>query len=197
MSFTDMELTLANNPCDVDPVLVLRCGHVFAVSELDQWLGLRDVYETTDEGANWVGCRPLNAAQAACQGCPAGGCKAPVRGVNRYGRLLAKAFIDATNKKFLPWFHKKQQEFERLINGARDEKALNILLKKLNDLRVETARSGPTGQLVEAALHALNGDIAALAALGLPAQTVWPRLSTDLLRARCYFMLSELNDKKS
>ncbi len=38
VSFSDLDLTLVTNPCDEDPVVILRCGHVYAMSEMDEWL---------------------------------------------------------------------------------------------------------------------------------------------------------------
>lgn len=180
VSFTDMDLTLAQNACDDDPVIVLPCSHVFVMSELD---------------GSWRGLVLLNSAHLEPKPCP--NCRAPIRGVFRYGRLLAKYFVDVVNKKYLPWVERKIGELEAAVSEATTWKKILAATKKETELDDSARQGGPTGVMVQPALHALDGDVARAAQMGIPANTSSSRLRTRLLLAKAIFKLSALNKDKA
>ena len=73
-----------------NPILVLGCGHFYTMETLDGQLELEKVYEKTDK-ARWNGTKTLqevNISQATCADC-----RAPIRGIKRYGRVLKAALL--------------------------------------------------------------------------------------------------------
>lgn len=195
VSFTDLEMTLAENPCDSDPVVVLKCSHVFAVSELDNWLGLQLVYEKESNGTGWMGCLPLNAGVLdPPRACPL--CKVPIREIFRYGRLLAKSALESVNKKYLPYVEGRQMRLDSEIEHASSVERLKRLVKDAEKLQRETKDGGPAKKVTSAALHFLGGDVVRLASLGIPAHHPWPRLRSDLVLAKALFKLAMAEKKR-
>jgi hypothetical protein len=190
VSFVDLDLTLAENPCDTNPVIVLKCGHVFAVSELDSWLDLDSVY-LRDADGGWAACKPLNCVSMDPKACPH--CKAPIRGVFRYGRVLAKLFLDAVNKKYLPWSEERVAELELKLDKAKNVAEAIKLQKKADALCKAMVEDDPTARVIAGALSFLDGNTEAAATLGIPANHVWPRLRSVLLLAKVSFKLSLLH----
>nr|KAJ3420409.1 hypothetical protein HK105_005699 [Polyrhizophydium stewartii] len=70
---------------DEDPVIVLRCGHVFSISTLDGIVGMDTVY-STDAATGVRHLLPLPTDFAKLPTCPM--CRARISRVRRYGRII-------------------------------------------------------------------------------------------------------------
>ncbi|KXZ55297.1 hypothetical protein GPECTOR_3g432 [Gonium pectorale] len=94
---------LDDEDVSADPLVPLRCGHVYTASSLDGHLRLEErFYLRGPPGADgrpgpWLGLRPLPDDQDVVKGCP--DCRAPIQGVRRYGRATRKAALDLIDRK--------------------------------------------------------------------------------------------------
>ncbi|KAK3293122.1 uncharacterized protein B0H64DRAFT_326522 [Chaetomium fimeti] len=82
------------------PVAVLGCGHFFTGETLDGMLGMSNVY-TTDKLGNYNGLGELSGQLMAVPACP--DCRVPIRqfATKRYNRVVNRAVLDETSKRFL------------------------------------------------------------------------------------------------
>lgn len=118
---------------DESPIVLLGCGHFFTGETLDGMVGLNDVY-TVDKTGEYNGLREA-AGQLAVSipSCP--DCKRPIRQfvTRRYNRVINRAVLDETSKRFLL---KGRGELDAL------ERALAIVEAKLGK-NLPTVRTSP------------------------------------------------------
>jgi len=69
-----------------DPLIVLPCKHVFAMSTLDGIVELCSVYKKSSDGSSWTGLSLLPEECPKKIQCPL--CRMPIYDVRRYGRIL-------------------------------------------------------------------------------------------------------------
>jgi hypothetical protein len=83
-----------------DPIITLPCGHFYATSTLDGYLGIAAVYER-DANGSFVALRSLYSSDITenPKGCPQ--CRAPIHSVNRYGRILKFSELRALERKHM------------------------------------------------------------------------------------------------
>ncbi|KAF5690122.1 NFX1-type zinc finger-containing protein [Fusarium denticulatum] len=86
---------------DENPIVVLGCGHFFTGKSLDPLLGMGEVYLMSNDG-QFLGLKDFSGSfskNVPC--CP--DCKQPIRqyATKRYNRLINRAMMDETTKKFL------------------------------------------------------------------------------------------------
>ena len=182
--------------CDMnlndDPLIVLTCGHAFAVSSLDQWLGIATVYGQNVAG-KFVDFKPLTEELSDSKGCPS--CRAPISSVRRYGRVLAKLHFQSVQKKYLPFVESKLRVLEDKVCLLEKENAAkeNISRKKLNRLGQQVqmfkeSLKSPVAQMIDAVRVATKNDARTLHSLGLSEGTPFFKLQCDILDARCKFL---------
>jgi hypothetical protein len=94
-----MSSTLAEHDPDDSPLLALPCGHVFTTETLDGCIALHESYQRDASTSEWSAALPPSAALGALPACPL--CRAPLRGVRRYGRVLNHAACQQAQKKFV------------------------------------------------------------------------------------------------
>ncbi|EGO55979.1 hypothetical protein NEUTE1DRAFT_68071 [Neurospora tetrasperma FGSC 2508] len=82
------------------PIVVLGCGHFFTAETLDGLVGMHEVY-TTDKTGRYNGLKDLSVLANAVPSCP--DCKRPIRqfATKRYNRVINRAVMDETSKRFL------------------------------------------------------------------------------------------------
>jgi hypothetical protein len=95
LSTTFEEIDLDNAPCIVPP-----CGHILTLESMDGHMNMSDFYITNDEGSivslkNSAG--PFSASEV--KSCPT--CRRSLRNLNRYSRIVRRALIDESTKKFI------------------------------------------------------------------------------------------------
>ncbi|KAF5980459.1 NFX1-type zinc finger-containing protein [Fusarium coicis] len=86
---------------DDNPIVVFGCGHFFTGKSLDPLLGMGEVYLMSNDG-QFLGLKDFSSSfskNVPC--CP--DCKQPIRqyATKRYNRLVNRAIMDETTKRFL------------------------------------------------------------------------------------------------
>ncbi|CAI5474011.1 unnamed protein product [Closterium sp. Yama58-4] len=120
---------------DESPVLVLPCGHAYTVETLDGHLGLNQVYQEAEgrcgggssaagggagggsqaAASKWVAVRPVDdGGLSALKGCPE--CRQPITGLRRYGRMVNKALLDESERKFALSCLANQQQLQTKLS---------------------------------------------------------------------------------
>ncbi|GKZ52916.1 hypothetical protein AnigIFM49718_003568 [Aspergillus niger] len=85
---------------DEDPLVFLSCGHFYTASSLDGIMGMSEHYEVESSTGRILGPK-LNHRlfdSGRPKGCPQ--CRAPLRDIDRYNRIIKQAFLDEATKKF-------------------------------------------------------------------------------------------------
>ncbi|KAI2897929.1 hypothetical protein CBS63078_7774 [Aspergillus niger] len=85
---------------DEDPLVFLSCGHFYTASSLDGIVGMSEHYEVEPSTGRILGPK-LNHRlfdSGRPKGCPQ--CRAPLRDIDRYNRIIKQAFLDEATKKF-------------------------------------------------------------------------------------------------
>ena len=97
LSSTFEEIDLDESPCIIPP-----CGHILTLETMDGHMSMSDFYESDELGA-FVGLKatsePFSASSS--KNCPT--CRGPLRSLNRYSRIVRRAMIDESMKKFIVW----------------------------------------------------------------------------------------------
>jgi hypothetical protein len=126
------------------PIAVLGCGHFFTGETLDGLVGMSSVY-TTDNVGNFSGLQQLSGELTAVPTCP--DCRVPIRqfSTRRYNRVVNKAVLDETSKRFLVGGREKVAELEKLVADA--EKELANSRKTLNPNKATQHRYIPIRKL--------------------------------------------------
>ncbi|SPO02006.1 related to ECM32 - DNA dependent ATPase/DNA helicase B [Cephalotrichum gorgonifer] len=114
------------------PVVALACGHFYTGESLDGHVGMAQVYEV-DATARYVGLKGISASLAeAVPTCP--DCRVPVRqfSTRRYNRVVNKAVMDETTKRFLASGRRSLEVLEGQLKGVeaclpRDALKVNLL----------------------------------------------------------------------
>lgn len=108
---------------DEDPVIFLSCGHFYTVSTLDGHMDLKSAYEIGDDGKI---LEPKNFSRTKMKACPE--CRAPLRNIHRYNRVVKGALLDEATKRFMAYAGTLQKE---LIDKVEENE------QKLEDLANE------------------------------------------------------------
>ncbi|KAK4236384.1 hypothetical protein C8A03DRAFT_45620 [Achaetomium macrosporum] len=125
---------------DQTPIAVLGCGHFFTGETLDGLVGMSSVY-TTDNLGSYNGLREVAGEFSAVPACP--DCRVPIRqfATRRYNRVVNKAVLDETSKRFL-------------VSGRH---RLDELEKQATDVETSLTDSRDTGKLKSDRYKAANG----------------------------------------
>ncbi|GJP50064.1 hypothetical protein CLOM_g9208 [Closterium sp. NIES-68] len=186
--------TLGEIDPEESPVLVLACGHAYTVDTLDGHLGLNQVYLESEgspgscsagdgggsvassgaaegSGAKWVVVLPFEDGNlSALKGCPE--CRQPITGFRRYGRMVNKALLDQSERKFALSCLADQQKLQgklsklsRAVSACSEAaqpkqlqelaKAATYLVTETNKLRF-TSMEPPTQQTYQASIAAIQ-----------------------------------------
>ncbi|KAJ5817143.1 hypothetical protein N7447_009376 [Penicillium robsamsonii] len=105
---------------DETPIIVLGCGHFFTSESVDGLVGLGEVY-TRDKDGKFEGLRDVSSSLAsAIPSCP--DCKQPIRQfvTKRYNRVVNRAVMDETYKRFLAKGRIDLEDLESRLNDIED-----------------------------------------------------------------------------
>lgn len=118
---------------DDNPVVILTCGHCFTISTLDGLMSMSDYYEIDDNGLpkSIKTTGASNFSKDELKSCPT--CRGTLRNVARYGRIVRRALLDESTKKFITWSNREYvqlaqrlfDEQEGLRGSAAEAKALS------------------------------------------------------------------------
>ena len=87
---------------DEDPVVFLSCGHFYTISSLDGIMNIKEYYNVdplTDTIISPKLARRVMSGDTKIHGCPE--CRMPLRDIHRYNRILKKALLDESTKRFI------------------------------------------------------------------------------------------------
>ncbi|KAL2192547.1 hypothetical protein P885DRAFT_47387 [Corynascus similis CBS 632.67] len=104
------------------PIAVLGCGHFFTGETLDRMVGMSSVY-TTDNLEKYNGLQELSGQLTTIPACP--NCRVPIRqfATRRYNRVINKAVLDETSKRFLVGGREKLADLEERVTMTEKELA--------------------------------------------------------------------------
>lgn len=109
---------------DADPCIFLLCGHFYTRSSLDGTVRMSDHYHMDEDGcieSIEQSITPFDAKDLKT--CP--GCRGTLRNICRYGRIVKRALLDESTKRFMTW---AQEQHAKLMGEVlEEEKDLSIL----------------------------------------------------------------------
>ena len=101
MGSTYTETDLDENPC-----IIPSCGHILTLESMDGHMEISKYYTIsgdTDAEDSIVALKSSSVpfSTSELKNCPM--CRSPLRNINRYGRIVRRAWIDEATKKFIVW----------------------------------------------------------------------------------------------
>ena len=101
-----MGSTYAEVDLDESPCIVPFCGHLLALESMDGHMDMRKHYEFSNDPGNEnliiaLKSNSVPFESSELKNCPM--CRMPLRNINRYGRIVRRAWIDEATKKFIVW----------------------------------------------------------------------------------------------
>lgn len=101
-----MDSTYAETDLDENPCIVPSCGHIITLESMDLHMEIAKYYVVSSDAtpedpiiALKSSSVPFSASEP--KNCPM--CRNPLRNINRYGRIVRRAWIDEATKKFIVW----------------------------------------------------------------------------------------------
>jgi hypothetical protein len=111
-------------------MIVLSCGHVYTMETMDMLVKMEEYYEGSIE-RGWTSIKALPTSSKDIIKCPA--CRAPVKNIRRYGRIINKYTLDVQNKKFLNKYSHELNEITKQVI-IHEEEMRNGRTQLINDL---------------------------------------------------------------
>ncbi|KAA6410498.1 MAG: NF-X1 finger and helicase domain [Lasallia pustulata] len=101
MGSTYAEIDLNENPC-----IIPSCGHILTLESMDGHIELTKYYTISNDTNAEDSIIALKSSSVPfstpeLKNCPM--CRSPLRNINRYGRIVRRAWIDEATKKFIVW----------------------------------------------------------------------------------------------
>ena len=101
-----MGLTYADVDLDKTPCIIPSCGHILTSESMDGHMEISKYYTMADDPDAEEPIVALKSASepfssSELKNCPM--CRRPLRDINRYGRIVRRAWIDEATKKFIVW----------------------------------------------------------------------------------------------
>lgn len=170
-----MGSTYAEIDLDETPCIVPSCGHILTLESMDGHMEIAKYYtisDDTDTGDSIVALKSSSVPFSASElkNCPI--CRMPLRNINRYGRIVRRAWIDEATKKFIVWANaqfvplasKMEQAEAKLREPVTKENLAYVppfgqaqLSSALNKLSLKPVRLiGSRDQQVKAVVNTLN-----------------------------------------
>ena len=169
---------------DEDPCIIPSCGHILTLENMDRYMDIAKYYTVSEDtgGENLItGLKSSSVpfSTSDLKNCPM--CRAPFRNINRYGRIVRRAWIDEATKKFIVWANaqfvplaSRMEQAEAELRGPVTKKptpkdpqfgktALSFALDKLSLKQIEVVGSRDNQiQIVLKACDARYKDISCL-----------------------------------
>ncbi|KAB2569025.1 NFX1-type zinc finger-containing protein 1 [Lasiodiplodia theobromae] len=103
---------------DEDPCIFPRCGHIVTVANMDGHMDMVKHYDVSRDG-NFSGLKPAPPfSNDELKACPT--CRGPLRNISRYGRIIRRALLDESTKKFIVWSHNEYITLQSRFQAAHD-----------------------------------------------------------------------------
>ncbi|CAI2180938.1 10853_t:CDS:10 [Funneliformis geosporum] len=111
--------------CEVDwdkeRMIVLSCGHTYTMTTMDNYMEMENYYEVSKE--EWASVKNLPTSPSNIKTCPE--CRAPIKNIRRYGRIINKCTLDIQNKKFLIKYDRQLKEITQEIISIEEKMKYN------------------------------------------------------------------------
>lgn len=106
---------------DDDPCIFPDCGHFLTKSSMDGQMSIADYYELDGNGSP-IAIKAPSASFSMdglkVKSCPQ--CRGSLRSVSRYGRIVRRAILDESTKKFISWSGGRHLQLaERLLQAEQ------------------------------------------------------------------------------
>ncbi|KAK7424141.1 hypothetical protein QQZ08_008747 [Neonectria magnoliae] len=104
-----------------DPCVFPDCGHFLAVSSMDGQMAMGDHYELDDNGLPkaLVGVsEPFSMDNEGIKACAT--CRGSLRSISRYGRIVRRAMLDESTKKFISWSNAEYLSLSRKLLAEQE-----------------------------------------------------------------------------
>lgn len=110
-----------NVDLDRDPILVLNCGHIFTMSTLDTIMDMPSYYEMDGNGYPVAikDSKGEDFSKGEIKSCPT--CRGSLRNVTRYGRIVRRALLDDSTKKFICWANAEYIPLAKQLMDEQDK----------------------------------------------------------------------------
>ena len=172
-----MGSTYAETDLDENPCIIPSCGHILSLESMDGHMEIAKYYTISDDTNAENSIIALKSSSVPfstsdLRNCPM--CRSPLRNINRYGRIVRRAWIDEATKKFIVWANarfialaSKMEQVEAKLREPVTEKqtAKSPLLRQaqlssaLDRLSLEPIRLiGSRDQQIKVVLKALKAD---------------------------------------
>lgn len=113
---------------DQDPCIIPACGHLLTVSSMDGHMDMQQHYEMEEHACVKIKDSVKSFSMDEVKKCPK--CRASLRNICRYGRIVRRALIDQSSKRFIMWareqylclfqqFHDRQRHLQDTNETAR------------------------------------------------------------------------------
>lgn len=111
-------LTFGEINLDQDPCIFPRCGHVMTMANMDGQMDMGKQYELS-AGDKPVQVKPVVhfMEDSKFPGCPQ--CRGSLRNIARYGRIVRRALLDESTKKFIIWSKRQHVDLYQLVQDAQ------------------------------------------------------------------------------
>lgn len=98
MGYHYTEIDLDETPC-----IIPSCGHILTLESMDGHMELAKYYTISDADNSIIALKSSSVpfSTSDLKNCPI--CRKPLRNINRYGRIVRRAWIDEATKKFIVW----------------------------------------------------------------------------------------------
>ncbi|KAJ2898170.1 P-loop containing nucleoside triphosphate hydrolase protein [Zalerion maritima] len=147
---------------DEDPCIFPDCGHIKTLSTLDGLMALPDHYMIGKDGhpsAIKANTEPMSDENSDVKVCP--DCRGTLRNLSRYGRMIRRALLWESHKRFICWTNSESNRLSAALQGWEEEylreespPAPRMALRQLgNDLDVR----GNGGQIIHILKKVVGG----------------------------------------
>ena len=102
VDYYNMGTTYAETDLDENPCIIPSCGHILTVESMDGMMGMSDYYDASIDGT-FASLKSASVPFSETKVKNCGTCRRPLRDINRYSRIVRRAWIDQATKKFIVW----------------------------------------------------------------------------------------------
>jgi hypothetical protein len=137
-----------------NPLVSLRCGHMFTIESIDGILELGKFYGRGPNG-QWQSVTPFDDNDAL-KACPCPTCGVPIQGPKRYGRVLRKTDLDKAQQTFVIATNTFVRE-----QATKREEVRKQLENRILDVRavVDPAQCHQLHQKIDKVLSRINREL--------------------------------------
>lgn len=146
-----------NIDLDKNPCVFPQCGHFLTMESMDGQMNLKQYYVTdADERPIAIASSSQPFSVADIKTCAT--CRGSLRNISRYGRLVRRAILDESTKKFILYVNREHvplaEELPKLIKRLHDQEGKVAVQLFQSEIRLE----GPRACQIKEMYKLLNHD---------------------------------------